>query len=72
MNSLDHPFQDGNKRMALAVAGVFVEMNGHRLEASGPDAESAVLALSTRELDEAGFVGWLRLSSRRSRRYDRG
>jgi death on curing protein len=64
--TLNHSFQDGNKRMALTVAGVFLEMNGHRLEASEPDAVSAVLALSTRELDEAGFARWLRLNSRRS------
>jgi death-on-curing protein len=61
----NHPFQDGNKRVALTVTGVFLELNGFRLEAPEPDAVSAVLALSTRELDEAGFAGWLRVSSKR-------
>jgi death-on-curing protein len=58
--TLNHPFQDGNKRVALTVAGVFLELNGQRLEAPEPDAVSAVLALSTRELDESGFAAWLR------------
>jgi death-on-curing protein len=66
--TLNHPFQDGNKRVAFTVSGVFLELNGHRLEAAEPDAVSAVVALSTRELDEAGFAGWLRLNSRKSPR----
>lgn len=66
--ALNHPFQDGNKRMALTVAGVFLEMNGHRLGASESDAARAVLALSTKELDEEGFANWLRLNSRQSAR----
>lgn len=63
--TLNHPFQDGNTRVAFTVAGVFLELNGHRLEASEPDAVSAVLALTTRELDDGGFAGWLRMNSRR-------
>jgi hypothetical protein len=47
------------------VAGVFLELNGRRLEAPEPEAVSAVVALSAKELDEAGFAGWLRLNSRR-------
>jgi len=64
--TLDHPFQDGNKRVALTVAGVFLELNGLRLEATERDAVSAVLALSTKELDEKGFADWLRLNSSKS------
>jgi death on curing protein len=60
--TLNHPFHDGNKRIAFTVAGVFLELNGQRLEASEPDAVGAVLALSTRTLDEAGFAAWLRLT----------
>ena len=56
----DHPFQDGNKRVALTIAGVFLELNGFRLEAPENDAVSATLALSTREIDEEGFAAWLR------------
>ncbi len=58
----NHPFRDGNKRIAFTVAGVFLELNGQRLEAPEPDAVEAVLALSTGELDEAGFAAWLRLT----------
>lgn len=59
----NHPFVDGNKRTAFAAAGIFMELNGHQLQASEPDAVLAVLALSKGELDARGFGEWLRLSS---------
>jgi death-on-curing protein len=63
----NHPFTDGNKRVALTVAGVFMELNGFRLEASEQDAANATRALSSREIDEPGFAGWLRTCSSRLR-----
>ena len=59
----NHPFVDGNKRVALTVAGVFMELNGLRLTASEQDAAHATRALSSRELDEGEFANWLRGSS---------
>jgi death-on-curing protein len=59
----DHPFQDGNKRVALTLVGVFLELNGFRLDAPENDAVNATLALSTREIDQDGFAAWLRASS---------
>ena len=59
----NHPFIDGNKRTAFVSAGVFLELNGYRLEASEPDAVLAVLALSRGELDAEGFSKWLKISS---------
>jgi death on curing protein len=56
----NHPFMDGNKRVAFAAAGVFLELNGHRLTAPETDAVLAMLALSSGELDAAGFANWLR------------
>ena len=59
----NHPFTDGNKRVALTVAGVFMELNGFRLKASEQDAANATRALSSREIDEPGFADWLRTCS---------
>ena len=66
----DHPFPDGNKRVALIVAGVFLEVNGLRLEAPEAEAVANMLALSAAALDEAGYAAWLRerTKSIRSRR----
>jgi len=65
--SRDHPFHDGNKRVALTAAGVFLALNGHRLTATESEAATATTALAGRELDEAGFAAWLRRSSKRAR-----
>lgn len=67
----DHPFRDGNKRVALTVAGVFLELNGFRLEATEAEAVAAVLALTNHEMDEATFARWLRATSVRARRVRR-
>ncbi len=61
----NHPFIDGNKRVALTVAGVFLELNGHRLEAREQDAAQATRALAASGIDEAAFADWLRESSSR-------
>lgn len=58
----NHPFTDGNKRVSLTVAGVFLEMNGFRLEASEQDAAAATLALSSGEISGRQFAEWLRAS----------
>ena len=59
----NHPFAEGNKRVALTVAGVFMELNGFRLEASEQDAANATRALSSGEIDELEFANWLRTCS---------
>ncbi len=59
----NHPFVDGNKRIAFAAAGIFLELNGHRLDASEVDAVGAVLALSRGEIDADAFAVWLRTNS---------
>jgi death-on-curing protein len=56
----NHPFVDGNKRVALTLAGVFLELNGLRLEAPEDEAAQAVRALSEREINEKQFERWLR------------
>jgi death on curing protein len=58
----NHPFTDGNKRVALTVAGVFLELNGLRLDAPEQDAATATLALSSGEMNERQFAEWLRAS----------
>ena len=68
----NHPFADGNKRVALVVAGVFLELNGFRLEASEVEAFTATYALSNHDLDETAFAQWLRDSSKRIRKLRQG
>ncbi len=63
----NHPFIDGNKRIGLATAVVFLEINGHEFIATEVDAVIQTLALAAGELDEAGYAAWLKQNSRRAR-----
>ena len=59
----NHPFVDGNKRIALAVMYVFLEMNGYRLEAPEVDAVETMLALAARKWDEKELSAWHKKNS---------
>lgn len=56
----NHPFVDGNKRAAFLAVGLFLYLNGHRLEATQADATLTVLALAGGEITETEFAAWLR------------
>jgi death-on-curing protein len=59
----NHPFLDGNKRVALAVMYVFLEMNGYRLEAPEVEAVDALLAIVAGDWDEKKLSRWLKKNS---------
>lgn len=59
----NHPFVDGNKRVAFLATGLFLRINGHRLSVSQVDAVEAVLALAAGDLSESDFAAWLRAGS---------
>jgi death on curing protein len=56
----NHPFGDGNKRAALAAAGVFLMLNGYDLVGDQAQATVAVMDLAAGDLPEEGFAAWLR------------
>jgi death on curing protein len=43
---LNHPFIDGNKRVAYAAAGLLLELNGWRLRADADDGEVFMLEVA--------------------------
>lgn len=55
----ERPLRGGNERLALTLAGVFLELNGWRLEAGEADAASVTRALAAGELDEGAYAIWL-------------
>ncbi len=59
----NHPFVDGNKRVALTVAAVFLELNGYTLVA--PESETVVIfeGLAAGNLEEASVANWFKDSS---------
>jgi death-on-curing protein len=56
----NHPFVDGNKRIAFVAAAVFLYDQGDDLEVVEEDAVEAVLGLSAGEMTELAFATWLR------------
>ena len=63
----NHPFVDGNKRTGIAVAVLFLELNGYRFEATEADATVRTLALAAGEMKEGAFAEWLTANSRRAK-----
>jgi len=60
----NHPFVDGNKRVALMCCGAFLRMNGWDLVSEGDAAADAILDLVSGVLDKEGFAAWLRANCR--------
>jgi len=56
----NHPFVDGNKRAALIAAGLFLRINGLRLNADKAEAALVVFDLAASEITELQFAEWLR------------
>lgn len=62
----NHPFLDGNKRVAPSLAGVFLRINGYQLHAGEHDAIAATLALGNRAIGYEELAVWLRDNSRKT------
>lgn len=58
--SANHPFVDGNKRMAYLAAVLFLRLNGYDMHPPPEDAVAAVLAVAAGGMDETAFAAWLR------------
>ena len=56
----NHAFVDGNTRAAFLAVGLFLALNGHRLQTSQSEATLTMLALAAGDLAEDEFAQWLR------------
>jgi len=61
----NHPFVDGNKRIALVMAELFLALNGYELTAADTDCLQTFLLLAEGTLSEDDFASWLTTNSRR-------
>ncbi|HEY6456306.1 MAG TPA: type II toxin-antitoxin system death-on-curing family toxin [Steroidobacteraceae bacterium] len=56
----NHPFVDGNKRVAFAVVDVFLRINGHTISAgSRPIYDLLIKLMEQRTFDMEHLVPWL-------------
>ena len=58
--SSNHPFIDGNKRVAFQAMYLFLGLNGFRIDAPEEEVVALVLSLADGALDEPSLAAWLR------------
>ncbi len=59
--AINHPFVDGNKRVAFAVTDVFLRINGHRIRGSSGDIHAQLMGMfEAGTFDLAHLEPWLR------------
>lgn len=56
----NHPFVDGNKRVAFQAMYLFLGLNGLRIDASEEEVVATILSLASGDLNEPGLAAWLR------------
>jgi len=56
----NHPFIDGNKRVAFQAMYLFLGLNGLRIQAAEEEVVALILALASGNLDEGTLSSWLR------------
>jgi death-on-curing protein len=54
-----HCFPDGNKRVALAILDVFLQMNGSELQAPELEAVETIQSLAAGDLSEEDLEVWI-------------
>ncbi len=57
---MNHAFVDGNKRVGVAAAELFLRLNGYRLDASDSELEDLTLTVARGELDAEALAIWFR------------
>lgn len=56
----NHPFVDGNKRIAAVAMGAFLDVNGAPLVAPEEEVYNVVLAVASGRLSKVELAAWLR------------
>ena len=58
----NHPFVDGNKRVALAIGAIFFEINGFSLDAPEPETVIMFEQLASGHVTEQELAEWFKVS----------
>jgi death on curing protein len=60
----NHPYVDGNKRIALVAMAAFLDRNGIELTASNAEAVATIMGLAAGEVSETELAQWIATHSR--------
>jgi len=63
----NHPFVDGNKRVAVAAAETFVLLNDHELQATNSQLEKLTLGVADSSISKDELTGFFNKHVRRER-----
>ena len=63
--SSNHPFRDGNKRLAFVTAVTFLGLNGVDFDTTSEDVVLTMLSLASGELSEEQLAEWIRARSKK-------
>jgi len=55
----NHPFIDGNKRVALVAMDAFLQKNGYEISASEKEAYEVMMKLASGNITKAELTDWL-------------
>ena len=55
----NHPYLDGNKRISLVATAMFLELNGHRLDATASESVPFWIGIAGGQHDERAIASWL-------------
>lgn len=61
----NHPFVDGNKRVAFVLMDIFLQKNGWEILAREEEAYSLMMALASGQLSKAQLASWVKEHSAR-------
>ncbi len=56
----NHPFWDGNKRIALAATRLFLQRNGYALTVAPAEADAFTTSIATGASDSASAAAWIK------------
>ncbi|MGQ0809947.1 MAG: type II toxin-antitoxin system death-on-curing family toxin [Nitrospiraceae bacterium] len=63
----NYPFIDGNKRISMATAVLFLQVNGYRLTAMNPELEEFTIHVTTTKPDTTAIAEWFRSNTIRTK-----
>ena len=63
----NHPFVDGNKRVAFIALELFLALNGHQLVIDDVNCAMCMLAVAAGTMKETALADWIRRHSKRRR-----
>jgi death-on-curing protein len=61
---MNHPFVDGNKRVGVMAAELFLTVNGYALDAGDDELVELTLAVARGEVSSEALAIWIRQRSR--------